>query len=112
MIYNHQAEIAKEAVAAYGEDIIEATTRNLCETVANVVAINAETFTEEDITRNTYRIKTRVFIAPPNFAEKIVEQFEQECTGECAVCGFSNRGTPCRLIRQLLTGERGADNDD
>lgn len=109
MIYNHRVEIAKEAVAAYGEDLIKATTRNLCETIANAVAINAETFTEEDITRNTYRIKARVFIAPPSFAEKIVEQFEQECTGECAVCAFSNRGTPCRLIRQILTTEEGTD---
>ena len=44
-----------------------------------------------------------------NFAEKIVEQFEEECAGECAVCGFSDKGSPCRLIRQLLTTEERAD---
>lgn len=36
-------------------------------------------------------------------ANALEELFEEECTGECSVCGYSNEGCPCGLIKTAPT---------
>lgn len=105
MIYQNQTKIAKEAVDACGDGLIEASVKKLCETITSAVILNAETQTEEDPTTNTYNLTARVFIAPPDFPRKIAEKFKDECATECPVCIYSDKGAPCRLIDMLLRGD-------
>ena len=43
---------------------------------------------------------SEVRLIDANALEKL---FEEECTGECPVCGYSNEGCPCGLIKTAPT---------